>query len=100
MERARSGGGPTLLEMKTYRFRGHSRTDPAKYRPEGELEAWKLRDPITLLGAKLAEGGVISEGDQAALRDEVQKQVDETADRAKSAPHPTLEEIEDYVYAS
>ena len=100
VERGRRGEGPTLLEMKTYRFRGHSRTDPAKYRPEGELEAWKLRDPITLLGAKLAESGVISEGDQAALRDEVQKQVDATADRAKSDPHPTLEEIEAYVYAS
>ncbi len=43
--------------MKTYRFRGHSRTDPAKYRPEGELERWQERDPIALLGARLAEDG-------------------------------------------
>ncbi len=94
--RARRGEGPSLLEMKTYRFRGHSRTDPAKYRPEGELEAWKLRDPITLLGATLE----LSDDDQAALRDEIQQLVDDTADRAKSAPTPTLEEIEAYVYAS
>jgi acetoin:2,6-dichlorophenolindophenol oxidoreductase subunit alpha len=96
VERARRGEGPTLLEMKTYRFRGHSRTDPAKYRPEGELEAWKLRDPITLLARSLE----LSDDDQAALRDEIQQLVDETADRAKSAPIPTLEEIEAYVYAS
>jgi pyruvate dehydrogenase E1 component alpha subunit len=94
--RARAGEGPTLLEMKTYRFRGHSRTDPAKYRPAGELEAWKLRDPITLLGATLG----LSDDDQAAMRDEVQQLVDATADRAKTAPTPTLEEIEAYVYAS
>lgn len=96
VERARRGEGPSLLEMKTYRFRGHSRTDPAKYRPEGELEAWKLRDPITLLGASLE----LSDDDQTALRDEIQQLVDDTADRAKSAPIPTLEEIEAYVYAS
>ncbi len=96
VERARRGEGPTLLEMKTYRFRGHSRTDPAKYRPAAELEAWKLRDPITLLG-KILE---LSDDDQTALRDEIQRQIDDTADRAKSAPTPTLEEIEAYVYAS
>jgi len=96
VERARRGEGPSLLEMKTYRFRGHSRTDPAKYRAEGELEAWLLRDPITLLGATLE----LSEADQSAMHDEIQQLVDETADRAKSAPIPTLEEIEAYVYAN
>src|SRR5438067_671717 len=96
VERARRGEGPSLLEMKTYRFRGHSRTDPAKYRPEGELEAWKLRDPITLLGAALE----LSDDDQATLRAEIQQQVDDTAARATSAPNPTVEEIEAYVYAS
>jgi TPP-dependent pyruvate/acetoin dehydrogenase alpha subunit len=96
VERARRGEGPSLLEMKTYRFRGHSRTDPAKYRAEGELEAWLLRDPITLLRATLE----LSEADQSAMHDEIQQLVDETADRAKSAPIPTLEEIEAYVYAN
>src|SRR5579862_919589 len=46
LDRARSGLGPTLIEAKTYRYRGHSRTDPANYRKSGELEQWKLRDPI------------------------------------------------------
>ena len=66
--RARAGDGPTLVEMKTYRFRGHSRTDPAKYRPEGELEAWKLRDPIALLGAALAADGLLGRAAGATAR--------------------------------
>jgi TPP-dependent pyruvate/acetoin dehydrogenase alpha subunit len=97
--RARAGDGPSLLEMKTYRFRGHSRTDPARYRPEGELAHWQERDPITLLGAKLAESGALSEEAQTSLREEIQQLVDETADRAKQAPLPTIEEIRSYVYA-
>ena len=98
--RGRAGDGPTLLEMKTYRYRGHSRTDPAKYRPEGELERWQGRDPIVLLGASLAEDGALDEQSATALRAEIQEMVDETAERAKQAPFPTLEEIRDYVYAA
>lgn len=98
--RGRAGEGPTLLEMKTYRFRGHSRTDPAKYRPEGELPRWQERDPLLLLGEKLAADGSLSSPDQESLRDEVQSLVDETADRAKQAPFPTIEEIRSYVYAA
>ena len=60
------GGGPSLLEMKTYRYRGHSRSDPAKYRPGRRARAWKARDPITLLGAKLAAEGVLSAEEQAS----------------------------------
>ena len=47
--RARAGEGPTLVEMKTYRYSGHSRSDPATYRPAGELDAWLKRDPIDIL---------------------------------------------------
>ncbi len=97
--RARSGEGPSLLEMKTYRYRGHSRTDPARYRPDGELDAWKDRDPLTILGDRLAGEGHLSEPDQAALRETTQQTIDETADRAKNAPFPTLEETRNYVYA-
>jgi TPP-dependent pyruvate/acetoin dehydrogenase alpha subunit len=98
--RGRAGEGPSLLEMKTYRYRGHSRTDPAKYRPEGELARWQERDPIALLGAKLAAEGALSEDDQAAAREEIRRLVDETADKAKQAPFPTIEEIRSYVYAA
>jgi len=96
VDRARDGDGPSLLEMKTYRYRGHSRTDPAKYRVPGELERWKERDPITLLGAALD----LPEDEQRAIRTELQARVDDAAARAAEAPYPTLEETRDYVYAS
>ena len=97
--RARAGDGPSLLEMKTYRYRGHSKSDPARYRPEGELDAWKDRDPLTILGERLADDGHLAESDQAALRETTQRTIDEIADRAKTAPFPTLEETRNYVYA-
>ncbi len=98
--RARAGEGPTLVEAKTYRYRGHSRTDPAKYRKAGELEQWKLRDPIDLLGTQLADAGVLDEEAQRALRDDVQAQVDAAAERAAEAPVLSLEETKAYVYAA
>ncbi len=97
--RARAGDGPSLLEMKTYRYRGHSKSDPARYRPDGELDAWKERDPLTILGERLADEGHLSESEQAALRETTQRTIDEIADRAKTAPFPTLEETRNYVYA-
>jgi TPP-dependent pyruvate/acetoin dehydrogenase alpha subunit len=97
--RARAGDGPSLLEMKTYRYRGHSKSDPARYRPDGELDAWKDRDPLKILGERLSGEGHLSESEQAALHETTQRAIDETADRAKTAPFPTLEETRNYVYA-
>ena len=98
-ERARAGDGPTLLEMKTYRYRGHSRSDPAKYRPDGELERWQARDPITLLGDKLSAQGILDASAQARMRTEVQAEIDAAAERAETSPYLTLEEARSYVYA-
>jgi pyruvate dehydrogenase E1 component alpha subunit len=97
---ARAGDGPTLVEAKTYRYRGHSRTDPARYRADGELERWKLRDPIDVLGAQLTTQGVLTEQARVTLSDEIQAQVDAAAHRAAKAPILTLEETRAYVYAS
>jgi TPP-dependent pyruvate/acetoin dehydrogenase alpha subunit len=94
--RARSGEGPSLLEMKTYRYRGHSRTDPAKYRKPGELDQWRERDPIDLLAAQLG----LSDEERAERRRQVQREVDDLAARAAEAPFPTFEEIKPYVYAA
>ena len=99
VERARGGGGPTLLEMKTYRYRGHSRSDPAKYRPAGELDAWKARDPIELLAKVLVAAGAMGPNDHVEIRNEAQAEIDAAADRAASSPFPTLEETRPYVYA-
>ncbi len=97
--RARAGDGPSLLEMKTYRYSGHSRSDPAKYRPDGELERWKDRDPIGLLGVKLTAAGLLTAETEQALAKDVQTEIDAAADRALGAPYPTLEETARYVYA-
>ena len=96
VERARAGEGPTLIEAKTYRYRGHSRTDPAKYRAEGELERWKERDPIDILAAKLG----LSDDQRKDLHAEAQAAVDAAAEEAEQAPIPTFEEIANYVYTA
>lgn len=100
VERARDGAGPTLIEAKTYRFRGHSRTDPAKYRPADELERWRQRDPIELLAGQLIAEGVLTKSDRQALQETIQQEVDVAAARAAEAPILALEEAKTYVYAS
>src|SRR5262249_52384233 len=97
--RARAGDGPSLLEMKTYRYRGHSRTDPGRYRPAGELDAWKQRDPVQLVERTLVERGVLSAGGGSELAQVVQAEVDQAAERAARSPFPTLEDTRSYVYA-
>ena len=67
-DKARAGGGPSLIECLTYRHSGHSRADPAKYRPEGELEKWKERDPIKIYRERLKQFGVSDDGDRQDRR--------------------------------
>ena len=96
-KRARGGEGPTLLEMKTYRFAGHSRGDPAKYRPAGELEQWRTRDPITLYEKVLIAAGVANAARLAAVRDEVTRSVAEAVAGAKASPMPNEHTIFEHV---
>jgi pyruvate dehydrogenase E1 component alpha subunit len=100
LHHARSGGGPTLVEAKTYRYRGHSRTDPAAYRTPGELEEWKRRDPITLLRDQLIDEGSMKMEDYQALENRVRDELDLAACRAAEAPVLSLNETKAYVYAS
>jgi len=97
-EKARSGGGPSLIECKTYRYSGHSRADPAKYRPEGELDAWKKRDPILIYRERLRQFGI---GDDVieAIDAEVRQVVDDATEKCKAAPMPPLEILTTDVYA-
>ncbi len=97
---ARGDEGPSLLEMKTYRFRGHSRTDPAKYRSAGELEKWLERDPVTLLERRLRDEGVLSDDEAHEIRVRVQKEIDDAAATAAASPPPTLDAARAFVYAS
>ena len=90
VQRARGGLGPTFIEALTYRQVGHSRTDPAKYRPDGELEEWLTRDPILLLARKLLENGVSPE-ELDELKDTVVQDVAGALERAMSWPAPAVE---------
>ena len=101
IERARAGEGPTLIEAKTYRYRGHSRTDPAKYRAEGELERWKQRDPIDLLGAAARGRRRAQRGRAAgAARRGAGRRSTRPPSAPREAPILTLEETKAYVYAA
>ncbi len=96
--RAREGKGPSLIECITYRHSGHSRADPAKYRPEGELEEWLKRDPIKIYRARLAEFGV-DEATIAAIEEESKRKVDQATAVCKAAPPPPAEILTTDVYA-
>jgi acetoin:2,6-dichlorophenolindophenol oxidoreductase subunit alpha len=87
VERARSGCGPTLIECKTYRYKGHARFDPAPYRPREEEEIWKKRDPIKLWANRLIETGLAREEELIQIRETVRKEVDAAVEFAtKSTP--------------
>jgi len=87
---ARSGGGPSLIECKTYRHSGHSRADPAKYRPPGELQEWLERDPLPTYRARLLAAGVADER-LRTMEEEVMARVDEATAVCKASPAPALE---------
>jgi acetoin:2,6-dichlorophenolindophenol oxidoreductase subunit alpha len=90
-DRARAGEGPTVIEAMTYRHFGHSRTDPATYRPAGELDEWLSRDPLDVTRGRLTELGVpASEIDAAAER--AARTVAEAVETAKAAPGPDAKE--------
>src|SRR5437660_1478892 len=89
-DKARAGDGPSLIECLTYRYSRHSRADPAKYRPEGELEKWKERDPIKIYRERLKQFGV-SEDTIDAIETYARRGVDEATEKCKAAPLPALE---------
>jgi pyruvate dehydrogenase E1 component alpha subunit len=88
--KARAGEGPSLIECLTYRHRGHSRADPAKYRPEGELDAWKKHDPILVYRERLRQFGV-SDETIASIETDVRRVVDEATEKCKAAPPPSAD---------
>ena len=98
-DKARDGGGPSLIECLTYRYSGHSRADPAKYRPEGELDFWKgKRDPIRIYRERLLQAGVPEET-LAEIEDVVRQRVDEATAICKAAPPPPAAILTADVYA-
>jgi acetoin:2,6-dichlorophenolindophenol oxidoreductase subunit alpha len=89
VERARQGGGPTLVEAKTYRYAGHSRSDKATYRPAGELDKWLERDPITLFGQKLVSESAADQSELDAIKNHAGALIDQALELVLASPPPT-----------
>lgn len=94
---ARSGQGPSLIEMKTYRYSGHSRSDPAIYRREGELDIWKARDPIDIATHKLIGSGTITETQIDVLRAQVRERIVKATERVLASEPPLLQTLLEHV---
>jgi acetoin:2,6-dichlorophenolindophenol oxidoreductase subunit alpha len=90
VDRARDGGGPTLLECQTYRHYGHSKSDPGAYRPQAEVERWLSRDPLKIARARLLEDGV-SEQQIAAAEESANELMEQAVETARAAPYPVPE---------
>jgi pyruvate dehydrogenase E1 component alpha subunit len=104
-ERARKGDGPTLLEFRTYRYKGHSMSDPAKYRTKEELEEYKAKDPIEQVRAVLLSNKYATEAELEAIDKNIKEEVEASVKFAEESPYPSPEEAfkdvyvqEDYPY--
>ena len=93
VENARAGKGPTLVEAKTYRYKGHSRTDPAAYRPAGELDKWLARDPINILADRMKADGQLTEREFQQMHQQAQDTVQEATTWALEQPYPPLDAV-------
>ena len=98
VERARKGEGPTLIECKTYRHKGHSRVDPAKYRAKEEVEEWLNKDPIKRLKDKTLQDHIFTEPEIGKIEREAMAKVEEAVKFAVESPYPAPEEALEDVY--
>lgn len=99
VDRARAGGGPTLVEAKTYRLMGHFVGDPMTYMPAEEVAEARANDPVPRYRALLVEEGLLSEGDVGTFEADVAARLDAAVEAAKAAPYPDPDTITRYVYA-
>jgi 2-oxoisovalerate dehydrogenase E1 component len=99
VERARQGDGPSLVEAKTYRYYGHSRSDPRAYRTREEERDWRDRDAIETFAERLVESGICTQQEVDAVEERVEGQIDAAEEFALGSPFPDPAELEKYVYA-
>ncbi|MDK2782573.1 MAG: acetoin:2,6-dichlorophenolindophenol oxidoreductase subunit alpha [Thermococcaceae archaeon] len=101
IERARNGEGPTLIEAKTYRFRGHFEGDPQVYRSKEEVEWWKQnKDPIVIFERTVLEKGLLTKEELDEVREKVKKEIEEAIKFAEESPWPKPEELLEDVFAT
>lgn len=97
-DRARAGEGPTFLEFRTYRYRGHSMSDPQKYRSKEEVEAYKDRDPIEQVKMTILENNILTQAELDEIDAKIKIQVQESVEFAENSPFPSKEEAYKDVY--
>jgi len=99
VEFARAGNGPSLIEAKTYRYSGHSRSDPATYRLPGELDQWKQRDPLNIAAERLISKGAFSGSDLEKMKAEITLRVSHAIETVLASDGPSLDELLKHVQA-
>ena len=99
-ERARNGEGPSLIECKTYRTRGHSRSDRNRYRTKEEIEEWKLRDPIPMFETELKSHRIVTAAEVEALRADVEREIEAAFAFAQAGTDPTPDSLLRGVYTT
>ncbi len=99
VDRARKGEGPTLIENVTYRWRGHSKSDANRYRTREEIEEWKKKCPIKRYRKHLIEAGVLTEEEADRIEKEAYAAIEDAVAYAESSPEPSVDELEEGVYA-
>lgn len=99
VDRARAGGGPTFIEAKTYRWRGHSKSDKNLYRTRDEIEEWRAKDPIPQFESLVLAAGTLSSTEIDAIRDNVRTELRGAVQRANAAPDATADDLLSAVYA-
>lgn len=98
VKRAREKGGPTLIELKTYRYKGHSISDPGKYRGKEEVEEYKQKDPVNIVLQTIKDNNLATDEEIKAIDDRVNKMVDESVKFAEESPLPDDDEVLKDVY--
>jgi pyruvate dehydrogenase E1 component alpha subunit len=97
---ARSGNGPSLIEAKTYRYSGHSRSDPATYRTPGELDEWKKRDPLDIASKRLIAHGGLSDKELEDMKSNITSRVEKAIETVLASEGPSLDSLLQHVSAS
>jgi pyruvate dehydrogenase E1 component alpha subunit len=99
VDRARSGGGPSLVVNDTYRYRGHSKSDRNRYRTQEEIEEWQRNDPILRFRKVLDEGGLLETEEMDAIEEAAYEAIEAARLFAEESPEPSVDSIMDGVYA-
>ncbi|PSL42026.1 pyruvate dehydrogenase E1 component alpha subunit [Planomicrobium soli] len=99
VDRARNGEGPSIVEAKTYRWKGHSKSDAKKYRTREEEKEWRLKDPIERMRLILVVEGLLTEEEAEKIKADAKEEVEGSVDFAANSPHPTLDDLMEDIYA-